>query len=91
MKTTLFGKSNAVLTELKGGVIAIIECDNGEDITLKIKQAIKDHFVVDTEIVLDSHDARLTNQEPVRFSADFEDDGEPSIRDFEIEIVATYN
>lgn len=89
MKTNLFGKSNAVLLSDEGEFIAVITCGAKSNIADKVKQAIKDHFVV--ESVNFEVSEELTNQKPIKFSADIvTEDGEDEIRDFEIFITASY-
>lgn len=94
MRTKLFGKSNAILVNVSEDInpIAIIECGKDEEIKAKLDNAIRDEFVLgdEVELTFDSDDLVLTNQETVKFSVSYEDEGEPCIRDFEIGIVATY-
>jgi len=96
MRTKLYGKSNATLTEVGGETICIIVCGKDEEISKKIKTAIKEHHIVDndSEVTIDvdhqTEEAILTNQEPITFSAEWIEDGESIIRDFELRIVATY-
>jgi len=99
----LFGNSNAILLEEGNqgsdgdilGVIAVGGNVHGKevDITRKVKQAIVDHFCVETEGVntmkLEVKEV-LTNQKTLLFSAEWEEDGEQLIRDFKIFIIATY-
>lgn len=93
MRTKLYGKSNAILSEVGNGVVAIIECGADEEIKPKLAQAIKDHFTLDKDakLTFDSDDTVLTNQSGVTLSVEWVEDGEPVIRDFEMEVVATYN
>ena len=89
MKTNLFGKSNAVLLSDEGEFIAIISCGAKVDITEKLKLAIKEHYVVES-VSLECTE-ELTNQKPVKFTADIvTEDGDEEVRDFEIFITATY-
>lgn len=101
MKTNLFGKSNAVLVEEgTGNILGIITCGKNEDISKKLIEAISDHFVIEKGTDIKLYDRitlngrkpikELTNQAMVRFSAEWIEDDEERIRDFEIEIVATY-
>jgi hypothetical protein len=94
MRTKLFGKSNAVLSEVTGGegnpAICIIVCGKDEEISAKVKEALRGHHVVDGDITIDNEDGVLTNQEPLKFSAEWEDEGESCIRDFELQILPTY-
>lgn len=91
MKTNLLGKSNAVLTTDEGEFVAIIGCGKNTDISKKLKQAIKDHFCLqeDTNIQLNVKDV-LTCEKSLKFSVEYTEDEEDNLRDFEIEIVATY-
>ena len=56
MRTKLFGKSNATLTEIGGETICIISCDKDEEIVAKVKKALKEHHIVDGEIIIDNED-----------------------------------
>ena len=93
MKTNLFLDNNAILMEAESETIAIIGCKEGEnqDISDKLKIAIIEHFVLeeDTEITLTTEDV-LKGHGIAKFSGEWEEDGEPVMRDFEIFICATY-
>ena len=90
MKTTIAGKSNAVLTDHDDGhVVAIISCKKSEDITKKIKKAIADHYVA-TKIELQLDGATLDNATPRYFGTMHLEDGLETARDFKIQIVPTY-
>ena len=90
MKTKLFATSNAVLTTAnEGEIIAVIVCEAESDVTNILEQAIKEHFVAET-VIIHSDDV-LTNQECLKFSADLVEEGEHTVRDFVIQIVATYS
>lgn len=90
MKTNLLAKSNALLTEEDSDAvaIAIISCGKKEDITKKIEKAIRDHYVA-TKVEIDTTED-LTNQARIFFVANFLDKGEECVRDFCIEVLATY-
>jgi hypothetical protein len=89
MKAKLHGKSNAILTDDEGNFIAIIGCGKDSDITKKIELAIKEHYVVKSVKVDSPH--ILENHNVINFSADIiTEDEEDEIRDFSIEVVATY-
>ncbi len=98
LKTDLMGRSNAILFEQgESGtinrVLGIIVCKGGKnvDISKVIKKAIAQHFVIleKTKITLDVEGV-LTNQQSISFSAEWVEDGDDIIRDFEIFIAATY-
>lgn len=76
----------------EGNFIAIIGCGKKEDITSKLKLAIKDHYCIldETEIKLSQTKEVLTNQNIIKFSAEYTEDEEENGRDFSIEIVASY-
>lgn len=88
MKTNLYAKSNAVLRTSEGEIIAIIECGKGKNISNKLEQSIREHF--DAESVTINSSDILSNYEPVKFCSEIVIDGEQTIRDFEIQVVATY-
>ena len=95
MRTRLRKKGVAILSEVRGEIFAIIECDVDEEINPKLRDAILDEFVLDsdTEIVFDSDDKVLTDFDKVPFSVkynDIDDGGEESMRDFEIKVVVVY-
>jgi len=92
IKSKLFGKSNAVLT-YEGEFVAIIGCGKNEDITSKVSQAIVDHFCIETEGVNTfkvNVDEVLTNEKTLLFSVEYTEDEEENLRDFELNIVASY-
>lgn len=94
MKSKVIATSNAVLSELDGeneSVVCIIVCKKDEDLTAKIKEAIKGHHIVDSEVKITEQDSDgLTNQDPAYISAEWESTGEPEIREFVLRIVTTY-
>lgn len=89
MKTNIVGKSNAILTNTDGEIVAIISCGVNETLDKKLKQAIKECYVGESVKLIDS-DKILTNQSEVLFSAELVEDGEETIRDFALNIVVTY-
>lgn len=91
MRTNLVGTSNAVLLDNEGNVMSVIRCLAGqnEDITVKIENAIKEHYCSETVCLIDARDV-LTNQSELSFKAYSFEDGDIISRDFSILIVATY-
>ena len=87
MKANLFGKSNAVLMN-EGEVVAIIKCKANDQIRAKLQIAIQKHYTADS-VYVPSNEV-LTNQAPLLFSANLVIEGEDEVRDFTIEITATY-
>lgn len=100
--TTAVGKSNAVLVNLDEenwplGIITI-PAGSEKDITKKIIQVIKDHYVDPENIeILNVRIVRekvkkpiLTNQNVMNFDVTSIEDGEPCSRKFAITILATY-
>lgn len=91
MKTNLVGNSNAVLVDNEGNVMSVIRCLAGQnkDITVKIENAIKEHYCSETVSLIDDTDV-LTNQSELSFKVNSFEDGDIIPRDFSILIVATY-
>ncbi len=90
IKTQLAGKSNALLTSEEREVLGIITCGKKEDITKKIVKAIKEHYTADWASIKKTNTKILNNVTFMRFSADLIEDGQETVRDFTIEVVATY-
>jgi hypothetical protein len=87
MKTKIAGTCNAILRTDDGEIVAIIVCKPNSDLSTKLIKAIEMHFRA--EKVKIECDSPLTNQAPVKFSADMIEDGEDAARDFVIEIFPT--
>jgi len=89
--------SNAVLTEENGLVISIITCN--KDINSKLEKSIKEYYnnvehvkVIDNnEVLTPSHDPHERKSSVVSFKAEIKTTrGETWVKDFGIEMVATY-
>ena len=90
IKTQLFGKSNAVLTNDENKVIAIISCGKSEDITEKVKLAIKEDYIAEKVEIIARREV-LVNANPYEFSTSITDeDGDINTHDFTLTICATY-
>jgi hypothetical protein len=91
IKTDLFAKSNAVLTNDEGKVIAIISCDVNEDISRKVALAIKEDYISE-KVVIEESENTFTSEKPFDFSAVvFDSDMEDfDLREFTLTICATY-
>lgn len=87
MKVIVLTSSNAVLTDESGRVMSIITCN--KDINSKLEKSIKEHYTAQHVKIIDNNEI-LTNQAAVSFKAEVTEEGETCIRDFSIEIVATY-
>ena len=91
IKTQLFGKSNAVLTNDENKVIAIISCGKSEDITKKVKLAIKEDYIAERVNIIERPNQTLINAMPYEFSAIITDeDNDTNSHDFTLTICATY-
>lgn len=90
IKTQLFGKSNAVLTNDENKVIAIISCGKNEDITEKVKLAIKEDYIAEKVEIIARREV-LVNANPYEFSTIITDeDDDINTHDFTLTICATY-
>lgn len=90
IKTQLFGKSNAVLTNDENKVIAIISCGKSEDITKKVELAIKEDYIAEKVEIIVRREV-LVNANPYEFSAMITDEeGDINECDFTLTICATY-
>jgi hypothetical protein len=91
IKTQLFGKSNAVLTNNENKVIAIISCGKNEDITEKVKLAIKEDYIAERVDIIEQPNQNLINAMPYEFSAVIiDEDCDTNSHDFTLTICATY-
>jgi hypothetical protein len=98
IKTQLFAKSNAVLTNDENKVIAIISCGKSEDITKKVKLAIKEDYIAEKveiiarrETLVSINPSAPVNENPYEFSTIITDeDGDINTHDFTLTICATY-
>ncbi len=91
METNLAGNSNLILVrEDTKETIAIIAGKKGKakQITKKLERAIKEHFVADDVVIVDSR--TVTNQSPETFAVHIYNDGSDYYEDFKIEVVPTY-
>mgnify|MGYP000709269789 CR=1 FL=1 len=88
--------SNAVLTEENSRVVSIITCN--KDINSKLEKSIKEYYnnvehvkVIDNNEVLTSSHPYKSKSSVVSFKAEIKTTrGETWVKDFGIEIVATY-
>ena len=94
METNLAGNSNLVVTRSDGEsgyeVIAIIagKKGKGKRIVKQLEKAIKEHFVADDVVIVDSR--TITNQSSETFAVHIYNDGGDYYEDFKIEVVPTY-
>lgn len=90
IKTALFGKSNAILTNDENEVLAIISCGKNKDITKKVCLAIKEEYISEKVVIAEANGI-FDNQSPFSFTVNLTDeDGDLDIRDFTLKICATY-
>ena len=90
MKTKLYRPGQAVITTSdESRVVAIINCPIDGDITKQVELAIKEHEAAES-VKVESQDV-LDNLDALVFTAEITtDDGEIEVRDYTIEIAATY-
>ena len=92
IETLLFDKSNAVLATNEDRVIAIISCDKNEDITEKVKLAIKEEYIAKEAIIFPSNEEQFLTSDATFFfhSEIIDEEDDMFVEDFNLTIHATY-
>ena len=96
MKTSLTTKQNAILRDLDDEhIVAIISCDVEEDVEEKVIRAIKfeNKIGADVEMKITSKESHTLNENGYYyniFEAEYINEGEEELREYEIVVVPTF-